>query len=94
MTHVLRGARASDDLERLATWTYEELMEELRNWSDQEILNLWKRLEPLFRRMCSRFGLIPPHRRVYEIHLHQQIRRLGVLQSLALQIERNQHLGG
>jgi len=94
MERVKHDAKIRDKLARLATWTSEELKEELRKWPDKELLELWELLKPTFQLMCHRFGRIPSHKRVYRTHLHQQIKRIGVLQNFARNIARNLHLGG
>ena len=74
--------KAMRKLDDLATWSPEDLDEELSTWTPEAVTNLWNLLETSYRRMCRCFGLASSRQRMSArgVRTHQQIKRLIVLQ--------------
>jgi len=74
--------KARRRLDDLATWSPEQLDEELSTWAPEAVTKLWNLLEQPFRQMCRAFGMATQRQRVSlrGRRTHQQIQRLTVLQ--------------
>lgn len=72
--------RVQEALEVLGSYGVDEFKRELEGYSDEDVLRLWELLEPAFRVLCWRFGLMPPSVRARAVSLHQTIVKLGALQ--------------
>ena len=82
MDNLKRKSQVRHKLDCLATWTPEDLDEELSTWDSDEVDKLWNLLEAPFQRMCRAFGVATQRQRVSlrGVRTHQQIKRLTVLQ--------------
>lgn len=78
------NAKIDEILEFLEGYTPDEVRKELETYDAGEVLRIWDLMGPTFRAMCWKFGKLSPSRRAKAPELHQQIKRLGVLQEVAL----------
>lgn len=82
-----RHSKVEEILRIIEGYTVEELREEVATYSPKKVLELWNLLKPTFQAMCWRFGKMSPSRRARAYRLHQQIRRLSVIQEMARRVE-------
>jgi len=78
-----------DKLDCIESWDSKDFEIELSNFEETEILDLWVLLEPSFRNICRRYGLLSPSQRVsvYGMRLNRLIKNLGIIQEKVSEIE-------
>lgn len=81
-----RHSKVEEILRIIEGYTVEELREEVATYPPEKIQKLWDLLEPAFRTMCLKFGVMSPSRRARAYKLHQQIQRLSVIQEMARRV--------